>query len=132
MKNWEFLLLMAVGMGLLFYALNAFGMLVSKSGTFLLGGAMGTRDRFWGEYQRMCGTISKNFRITSQYTVLTVRLETCSGSARVEILGSNKAVLYAWHACGSLEKQVDCRELRTCRVRITSEDFCGKFDIFLQ
>lgn len=131
MKNWEFLPLMAVGMGLFFYALNYFGMLVSKSGTFLLGGATGTRDRFWGEYQRMCGAVSKNFRISQKRSALTVRLEVCSGSARVEILGPDKAVLYSWHACGSLEKQVDCRELRTCKVRVASEDFCGKFDILL-
>lgn len=132
MKNWEVLTLMAVGMGLLFYMLNCFGMLVSKSGAFLLGGAMGTRDRFWGEYQRMCGTVSKNFRVSQKHTALTVRLEVCSGSANVEVLGPNKAVLYTWYACGSLEKQVDCRDIRTCKVRITSEDFCGKFDISLQ
>lgn len=132
MKNWGSLLLLAVGMGLLFYMLNHFGMLVSKSGTFLLGGAMGTRDRFWGEYQRMCGAVSKNFRVLQKHSVLTVRLEVYSGSARVEILGPSKAVLYSWYACGSLEKQVDCRDLRTCTVRIASEDFCGKFDITLQ
>lgn len=132
MKNWEFLPLLAVGMGLLFYALNYFGMLVSKSGTFLLGGAMGTRDRFWGEYQRMCGAVSKNFRISQKRSALAVRLEVYSGSARVEILGPDKAVLYSWHACGSLEKQVDCRGLRSCKVRVASEDFCGKFDISLQ
>ena len=132
MKNWEFLPLMAVGMGLLFYALNHFGMLVSKSGAFLLGGAMGTRDRFWGEYQRLCGAVSKNFLISQNHSALTVRLEVYSGSARVEILGPDKVVLYSWYACGSLEKQVDCGGLRTCKVRIASEDFCGKFDIALQ
>lgn len=132
MKNWAFLPLMAVGMGLLFYTLNCFGMLVSKSGTFLLGGAMGSRDRFWGEYQRMCGAVSKNFRISQKHSALTVRMEVYSGGANVEILGPNKEVLYSWYACGSLEKQVDCQGFRTCKVRITSEDFCGKFDISLQ
>lgn len=132
MKNWEFLLLMAVGMGLLFYTLNYFGMLVSKSGTFLHGGAMGSRDRFWGEYQRMCGAVSKNFRVSQKHSALIIRLEVYSGSAKVEILGPNKEVLYTWYACGSLEKKVDCGSLRTCKVRIASEDFCGKFDIALQ
>lgn len=132
MKNWAFLPLMAAGMGLLFYMLNYFGILVSKSGTFLLGGAMGTRDRFWGEYQRMCGTVSKNFRVSQKHSALAVRLEVHSGSVNVEILGPNKAVLYTWYACGPLEKQVDCRDIRTCKVRITSEDFCGKFDFLLQ
>lgn len=132
MQYWESMLLMAVGMGLLFWALHYFGLMVVRSGAFLRGGVMGTRNRFWGEYQGMCGTVSKNFRISQKRSALAVRLEVYSGSARVEILGSDKVVLYSWYACGSLEKQVDYRELRTCKVRIASENFCGKFDILLQ
>lgn len=45
MQNWEFLPLMAIGMGLLFWTLNYFGLLVVKSGTYT-GGAMGTSTRF--------------------------------------------------------------------------------------
>lgn len=131
MQNWEFLLLMAIGMGLLFWTLHYFGLMVVKSGTYT-GGAMGTSTRFWGEYRYLCGTVSKNFRVSQKYSALTVRLEVDSGSARVEILGPNKEILYTWYACGSLEKQVDCRELRTCKVRIASENFGGKFDILLQ
>ena len=131
MQNWEFLPLMAIGMGLLFWTLNYFGLLVVKSGTYT-GGAMGTSTRFWGEYRHLCGTVSKNFRVSQKHTALTVRLEAASGSANVDVLGPNKAVLYTWYVCGSLEKQVDCRDIRTCKVRITSEDFCGKFDISLQ
>lgn len=131
MQNWEFLPLMAIGMGLLFWTLNYFGLLVVKSGTYT-GGAMGTSTRFWGEYRHLCGTVSKNFRVSQKHTALTVRLEAASGSANVDVLGPNKAVLYTWYVCGSLEKQVDCRDIRTCKVRITSEDFCGKFDISRQ
>ena len=131
MQNWEFLPLMAIGMGLIFWTLHYFGLMVVKSGTYT-GGAMGTSTRFWGEYRYLCGTVSKNFRVSQKHTALTVRLETAAGSANVDVLGPNKAVLYTWYACGSLEKQVDCRDIRTCKVRITSEDFCGKFDISLQ
>lgn len=131
MQNWEFLPLMAIGMGLIFWTLHYFGLMVVKSGTYT-GGAMGTSTRFWGEYRYLCGTVSKNFRVSQKYSALTVRLEACSGSARVEILGPNKEILYTWYVCGSLEKQVDCQDIRTCKVRITSEDFCGKFDISLQ
>ena len=131
MQNWEFLPLMAIGMGLLFWTLHYFGLMVVKSGTYT-GGAMGTSTRFWGEYRYLCGTVSKNFCISQKRSALAVRLEVYSGSARVEILGSDKVVLYSWYACGSLEKQVDCRGLRVFRVRIASEDFCGKFDISLQ
>lgn len=131
MQNWEFLPLMAIGMGLIFWTLHYFGLMVVKSGTYT-GGAMGTSTRFWGEYRYLCGTVSKNFRVSQKHTALTVRLETASGSANVDVLGPNKAVLYTWYACGSLEKQVDCQDIRTCKVRITSEDFCGKFDISLQ
>lgn len=131
MQNWEFLPLMAIGMGLIFWTLHYFGLMVVKSGTYT-GGAMGTSTRFWGEYRYLCGTVSKNFRVSQEHTALTVRLETCSGSVNVDVLGPNKAVLYTWYVCGSLEKQVDCRDIRTCKVRITSEDFCGKFDISLQ
>ena len=57
MQNWEFLPLMAIGMGLLFYMLHYFGLLVVKSGTYT-GGAMGTSNRLWGEYRSFCGTVS--------------------------------------------------------------------------
>ena len=50
MQNWEFLPLMAIGMGLIFWTLHYFGLMVVKSGTYT-GGAMGTSTRFWGEYR---------------------------------------------------------------------------------
>ena len=132
MQYWESILLMATGIGLLFWAMHHFGLMVVKSGAFLLGGAMGTRVRFWGEYQRMCGSVSKNFRVSPKHTTLTLRLEAVSGSARVEVSGPNKAVWYSWNFCCSLSEQIDCRGIRNCTVRISAEDFCGKFDILLQ
>ena len=131
MQNWEFLPLMAIGMGLLFYMLHYFGLLVVKSGTYT-GGAMGTSNRFWGEYRYFCGTVSKNFRASPKQTGLTLRLEVLSGGARVEVLGPGKVPLYSRYACGSMEERIDCRDLKTFRVRITSENFCGKFDISLE
>ena len=89
MQNWEFLPLMVIGMGLLFYMLHYFGLLVVKSGTY-------------------------------------------TGGASVEVLGPGKVPLYSRYACGSMEERIDCRDLKTFRVRITSENFCGKFDISLE
>lgn len=131
MASWKLLPLLALILGPLFYLLHRFGFMVVKSGTFF-GGAMGTPTRFWGEYRRMCGTVSKNFRISPKHTLLTVRVEALSGSAKVEILGPGQVALYAWYVCGSLEKEVGCQGLQTCKVRVSSEDFCGKFDISLQ
>lgn len=47
MQNWEFLPLMAAGMGLLFCTLHYFGLMVVKSGTYT-GFATGTPTSFWG------------------------------------------------------------------------------------
>ncbi len=63
---------------------------------------------------------------------ISLRLEAVSGSAKVEVLGPNKAVWYSWNFCCSLSEQIDCRGIRNCTVRISAEDFCGKFDILLQ
>ena len=62
MQNWEFLPLMAAGMGLFFCTLHYFGLMVVKSGTYT-GFAAGTPTRFWGEYRYLCGSVSKNFQI---------------------------------------------------------------------
>lgn len=131
MQNWEFLPLMAAGMGLLFCTLHYFGLMVVKSGTYT-GFAAGTPTRFWGEYRYLCGSVSKNFRLSPKHTTLTVRLEVLSGSASIEVLGPNKATLCTWYACGVLEKQVECRDFQAFRVRVTSKSFCGKFDISLE
>ena len=83
-------------------------------------------------YSGRCGTVSKNFRASPKQTGLTLRLEVLSGGASVEVLGPGKVPLYSRYACGSMEERIDCRDLKTFRVRITSENFCGKFDISLE
>ena len=131
MESWKVLPLLAVILGPLFYLLHRFGFMVVKSGTFF-GSAMGTPTRFRGEYRHLCGSVSKRFRIAGKYAALSLRLEAVSGSARVEILGPNKEILYIRSYCSSLSEQTDCRNWTHCTVRITSENFCGKFDISLQ
>lgn len=131
MEALKTLLLLAVVMGPLFYALHRLGFLVVKSGTFF-GGAMGTPTRFWGEYRHLCGTVSKRFRISRKYSALSIQLEAVSGSANVEILLPGGSALYSWHFCSSLAEQVDCGEFADCTVRITSENFAGKFLISLE
>lgn len=59
-------------------------------------------------------------------------MEAVSGSAKLEFLGPNKAVLYRWYFCSSLEKKIYCRHLASCTVRITAENFAGKFLITLE
>lgn len=125
-------LLLAVVLIPFFLTLNFLGLMVTKSGSFSIGNAMGTPTRFWGEYQHMSGYVSKRFRIAGKYMTLSLQLEAVSGSARVEILGPNKEILYIWSYCSSLSEQIDCRNWTHCTVRITSENFCGKFDISLQ
>lgn len=132
MEAFKTALLLVVVLVPVFLTLHYFGLMVTKSGTFMMGNAMGTPTRFWGGYQHMSGYVSKNFRITKKASTLSLRLEAASGSARVEILGPNKAIWYSWSFCSSLSEQIDCREMERCKVRIASEDFCGKFDITLQ
>lgn len=115
-----------------FLALNHFGLMVTKSGTFWMGNAMGTPTRFWGEYRHMSGHVSKNFRITRNHSMLFIQVEPDSGSARVEVLGPGGAVLSDWNICCPTEREIVCRDLKRCKVRITSSNFSGKFDISLQ
>lgn len=131
MVSWKMLPLLAVILVPLFCLLHRLGFMVVKSGTFF-GNAMGTPTRFWGEYRHLCGSVSKRFRIAGKYTALSLQLEATSGSAKVEVLGPNKAVLYSWNFCRSLSERIDCGGMGSCTVRISSEDFCGKFDISLQ
>lgn len=131
MVSWKMLPLLAVILVPLFCLLHRLGFMVVKSGTFF-GNAMGTPTRFWGEYRHLCGSVSKRFRIAGKYTALSLQLEATSGSAKLEVLGPNKAVLYSWNFCRSLSERIDCGGMRSCTVRISSEDFCGKFDISLQ
>lgn len=123
-------LLLTVVLVPLFLALNYFGLLVVRSGTFF-GGATGSLTVFQGKYQRLCGSVSKNFWISSKYHTMSIQVEPVSGSAGVEIRDAKGLVLYAWKACLPLEREINCRELRRCKVRITSQDFAGKFLIAL-
>ena len=131
MGSWKVLPLLAVILGPLFYLLHRFGFMVVKSGTFS-GSAMGTPTRFWGEYRHLCGSVSKRFRIAGKYAALSLQLEAVSGSARVEVLGPNKVAMYSWSFYSSLSERIDCGGMESCTVRVSSEDFCGKFDISLQ
>lgn len=125
-------LLLVVVLVPFFLTLDYFGLMVTKSGYRGVGNTMGTPTKFWGEYRNLCGSVSKRFRIAGKYMTLSLQLEAVSGSARVEILGPNKEILYIWSYCSSLSEQIDCRNWTHCTVRITSENFCGKFDISLQ
>ncbi len=125
-------LLLAVVLIPFFLVLDYFGLMVIKSGYRGVGNTMGTPTKFRGEYRNLCGSVSKRFRIAGKYTTLSLRLEAGSGSASVEILGPNRIALYSWPFCSSLSEQIDCRNWTHCTVRITSENFCGKFDISLQ
>lgn len=131
MESWKMLPLLAVILVPLFCLLHRFGFMVVKSGTFF-GSAMGTPTRFWGEYRRLCGSVSKRFRIAGKYAALSLQLETVSGSAKVEVLGPNKAILYSWNLCSSLSERIDCGGMTSCTVRVASEDFAGKFLITLE
>lgn len=131
MKNWKSALLLLALLPPLFYALHYFGFLVSKSGSFY-GGASGTPTRFQGEFRHLCGTVSKRFRIAGKYAALSIHLEAVSGSASVEVLLPGGVPLYSRHFCSTLAEQVSCREIPACTVRITSEDFAGKFLISLE
>lgn len=131
MEFWKMLPLLAVILGPLFYLLHRFGFMVVKSGTFF-GSAMGTPTRFRGEYRHLCGSVSKRFRIAGKYAALSLQLEAASGSAKVEVLGPNKAVLYSWNFCSSLSERIDCGGMGSCTVRVASEDFAGKFSITLE
>ncbi len=115
-----------------FLTLNYFGLMVMKFSFFSVGNAMGTPTRFWGEYRHMNGHVSKSFRITKKYSELFIQVEPVSGGAQVEVLGQNGGVLYDWNIRWPMEWKIDCRNMERCKVRITSEDFCGKFDIILQ
>lgn len=115
----------------LFLILNYFGLLVVRSGTFF-GGAAGSLTSFRGQYRSLCGYVSKNFWIASKYNTMSIQVEPVSGSADVEIRDAKGLVLYAWKACLPLEREINCRELRRCKVRIASRDFAGKFLISLQ
>lgn len=131
MESWKILPLLALILGPLFYLLHHFGLMVVKSGTFF-GNAMGTPTRFWGEYRHLCGSVSKRFRIAGKYTALSLQLEAVSGSAKVEVQGPNKVVLYSWSVCSSLSERIDCGGMESCTVRVSSENFAGKFSITLE
>ena len=131
MEALKTLLLLAVVMVPSFFALHRLGFLVVKSGSFW-GGAMGTPTRFWGNYRHLCGSVSKRFRISPKHSVLSLQLEADSGNANIEILLPGSAALYSWHFCTSLLEQVDCREIGNCTVRVTSENFAGKFQVSLE
>ena len=130
--KWESLLVLAIGLPLLFFTLSRSGLLVVKSCSCLYGAVMGTVTRFWGEYQNMCCYVSKNFRISPKYTALIVRLEISSGSVDLEVLGPNGSALYEWYICGSFVKEIECKDIKACKIRITSSGFSGKFDISMQ
>ena len=132
METWKMALLLAAVLIPFFLALNYFGLMVTKAGSFWMGNAMGTPTRFWGEYRHMSGYVSKNFRVRKRFSKLFIQVEPVSGSARVEVLGQNGGVLCDWNICWPAEREIDCRDLGRCKVRITSQDFAGKFQIDLR
>ena len=131
MEFWETALLLVVLLVPFFLILHYFGLMIVKSGSFW-GNAMGTTTRFWGEYRHLSGYVSKNFRVSGKHTSLRVRVEPVSGYADVEVLDEKGIVRCRWKAILPLEREVDCRDLRRCKVRIASQDFAGQFDISLQ
>ena len=93
---------------------------------------MGSLSRFWGEYRHLSGSVSKNFWIARKYSTLSVQVEPVSGSVDVEVLGRNGVVLYNCKVGWPVVREIDCRGLTRCKVRITSQNFAGKFLISLQ
>lgn len=125
------LLLLAATFIPLFLAMYYFGLLVVKSGTYF-GSAAGTPSKLWGNYRYLSGYVSKNFRISDKYSALSIQMEPAAGSADVEVLDQNGNVLHSWKACGHFTREVSCRDLKRCKVRITSRNFAGKFLVALQ
>lgn len=124
-------LLLAVTLIPLFLALHYFGLLVVKSGIYF-GNAMGTSSKFWGRFRRLDGYVSKNFRISDKYSTLSIQVEPVSGSADVDVLDQNGNILHNWKVCWPFDREIDCRDLKRCKIRITSRDFAGKFLVALQ
>ena len=132
MEAWKTALLLIAVLVPLFLTLNYFGLMVIKSGAFYFGNSMGTLSRFWGQYRSLNGYVSKNFWIANKYRTMSIQVEPVSGSADVEVLDQNGNVLHSWKAILPLDRQIDCRDLKRCKVRISSRDFAGKFLISLQ
>lgn len=130
MNAWETLLLL-VTLVLCFLTLHYFGLMVVKCGSYW-GNALATPAKFWGEYRHLSGYVSKNFRVSAKYCTLAVQVEPVSGSADVEVLDTNGNILYTWKAVCPLEREIDCRDLKRCKVRLSSQNFAGKFLISLQ
>lgn len=125
------LLLIAVILIPSFLAASYFGLLVVKSGSYF-GRAMGTPGKFWGNYRHLSGYVSKNFRVADKYSALSIQMKPDSGNADVEVLDPSGNVLYNWEVCRHFEREIDCRDLKRCTVRIVSRDFAGKFLVALQ
>ena len=114
----------------LFLLLYHFGWMTVKRGIYI-GGVMGTPTKFWGNYRLLSGFASKSFRISDKYSTLSIRIEPVSGTADVEVLDQNGNVLHNWNVGGRFVREVGCRELKRCKVRISSRDFAGKFLVAL-
>lgn len=115
----------------LFLLLHYFGILIVKGGTYF-GSAAGTPSKFWGNYRHLSGYVSKSFRIPGKYSKLSLQVDPVSGSADVEVLDRCGNVLQSWKADRRFEREINCRDLKRCKVRITSRDFEGKFLVALQ
>lgn len=118
----------------LIYALNYFGILVTRVTASWFRADLSLPTRWEGRTLGTTGLIRRNFFVFKQYQQLSVETETDSGAVECEVRGPDSSLLSP--VSGTYGRNasllIDVSRYRRCAVTLKMERFSGRFRITLQ
>ena len=134
MKYLWTVLVIACGLLPLLYALNYFGILVTKAAASWFHAGLSLPTRWEGRTLGTTGLMRRNFAVFRQYKQLSIETETDSGAIECEVRGPDGSLLPP--VSGSYGRDasffIDVSQYNRCAVTLKMERFDGRFRVTLQ
>ena len=130
----KFALILAVSFIPLVLILYYFGFGVTRAGIFILNASYSLPTRWEGKLSDASGYMRRNFAVFKKYSVLSVEIETNSGTIDVELKAPDGSILSPVSgACGRDARLLfDVSHLKRCSIALRIDHFSGAFRITLQ
>lgn len=130
----KIVLILAVILIPLCYALYYFGFFVPRAGFSIFRASCSLPTRWEGKFLDTSGCMCRNFVVFKKHSKLAIAFETASGTIEFEVNGPDGSSLSPASGVWGRDAFVliDVSRLKRCSVSLRMDRFCGNFQITLQ